>query len=71
VILNTNDFKSSSTSSMGHAMAVGAKPGQVLVDVLNPGMTTYTVGTDGTLDTPVPAQSALVLVPMDQVAQGT
>jgi glycosidase len=71
VVLNTNDFKTSSTSNGGKAMAVGIPPTTVLVDVLNPGNMTYTVGTDGTLNLPVPAQSALILVPQSQVTSGT
>jgi alpha-amylase len=71
VVLNTNDFKTSSTSNSGHTMPVGPMPGTVLVDVLNPGSITYTVGTDGTMNIPVPAQSGLILVPMDQVVSGT
>jgi alpha-amylase len=71
VVLNTNDFKTSSTSSGGKAMKVSAAPGKVLVDVLGTGHTTYTVGTDGTLNLAVPAQSGLILVPQDQVVSGT
>jgi alpha-amylase len=71
VVLNTNDFKTSSTSNDGHTMPVLAQPGEVLVDVLNPGSTTYTVGTDGTMNLAVPAQSAVVLVPKSQLGGGT
>ena len=52
-------------------MPVGAKPGSVLVDVLSASHTTYTVGTDGTMNLTVPAQSGMILVPQDQVVSGT
>jgi alpha-amylase len=71
VVLNTNDFQSSATSNMGTTMAVGVMPGTVLVDVLSPGHTTYTVGTDGTMNLTVPAQSGMILVPDNQVVSGT
>jgi alpha-amylase len=68
IVLNTNDFKTSSTSNGGHTMAVGAAPGSVLVDVLNPGNMTYTVGSDGTLNLAIPAQTGAILVPQSQLA---
>lgn len=71
VVMNTNDFKSSSTSNAGHTMSVGAGPGKVLVDVLSAGHTQYTVGTDGTMNLTVPPQSSMILVPQDQVVSGT
>jgi hypothetical protein len=74
VILNTKcslgtcrGKKTSDTADGANAMKVGAQPGAVLVDVLNPGNQTFTVGPDGTLKATVPAQHALVLVPQEQV----
>jgi alpha-amylase len=66
VVLNTNDNKSSTTGDV-NAMPVTAPPGTVLVDVLDPSQTTYTVAADGTLRMQVPAQSASILIPQDQV----
>ncbi|HEY1957537.1 MAG TPA: alpha-amylase family glycosyl hydrolase [Polyangiaceae bacterium] len=66
VVLDTNANKSSSTGDV-NAMAVSAAPGTVLVDVLDPAQTQYTVAADGTLRMQVPAQSASILVPQDQV----
>jgi hypothetical protein len=48
-------------------MQLTAAPGTVLVDVLDPAHTTYTVATDGTLRMQVPAQSGSILIPQDQV----
>jgi hypothetical protein len=45
---------------------VTAAPGTVLVDVLDTTQT-FTVATDGTLRIQVPAQSAFVLVPQNQM----
>jgi glycosidase len=70
IVLNTNDFKSSSTSVGGHTMPVGAKAGTVLVDVLGTSHTTYTVGGGGTMNISVPPQSAVILVPSSQVVAG-
>ncbi len=66
VVLNTNDNKSSSTGDV-NAMPVTAPPGTVLVDILDPSQTTHTVAADGTLRMQVPAQSASILIPQDQV----
>lgn len=66
VVLNTNDQKSSSTGD-ATAMAVSAPPGTVLVDVLDPAQTEYTVAGDGTLRIQVPAQSGLILIPQAEV----
>ncbi len=71
VVLNTNDFQSSSTSHLGNTMAVGAAPGTVLVDVLSPSHATHTVGTDGTMNLTVPAQSGMILIPQSQLVSGT
>jgi alpha-amylase len=71
IVLNTNDFQSSSTSIGGHTMPVGAKPGSVLVDVLSTNHATYTVGTDGTMNITVPQQSGMILIPQPQVVSGT
>jgi glycosidase len=66
VIVNTNGSKSSSTGDV-NAMKVTASPSTVLVDVLDPMMHQYTVASDGTLRIQVPAQSALVLIPQNQI----
>ncbi len=66
VVLNTNANKSSTTGDVS-AMQLTAPPGTVLVDVLDPAQTTYTVASDGTLRMQVPAQSASILIPQDQV----
>ncbi len=66
VVLNTNANKSSTTGDV-NAMAVTAAPNTALVDVLDPAQTTYAVASDGTLRVQVPAQSAMILVPQDQV----
>jgi glycosidase len=70
VVMNTNEQKpSSSTSSGAGALAVSAAPGTVLVDVLDPNLTTYPVDAAGTLRLAVNKQSALVLVPQEQVVR--
>jgi hypothetical protein len=66
VVLNTNAGKSSTTGDT-NAMQLTAAPNTVLVDVLDPAQTTYTVAADGTLRMQVPAQSASILIPQDQV----
>lgn len=74
VVLNTKcslptcrGKKTSNTADGANVMKVGALPGTVLVDVLNPERQQFTVGADGTLKVTVPAQRALILVPQDQV----
>ncbi len=66
VVLNTNANKSSTTGDV-NAMTVTAAPNTALVDVLDPAQTAYAVASDGTLRVQVPAQSAMILVPQDQV----
>ena len=66
IVLNTNDFKSSTTADT-NAMMTTAPPNTVLVDVLDPQQTQYTVAADGTLRMQVPAQSASILIPQNQV----
>jgi glycosidase len=66
VVLNTNALKSSTTGDV-NAMSVTVAPNTVLVDVLDPAQTTYTVGSDGTLRMQVLAQSASILIPQNQV----
>jgi glycosidase len=66
VVLNTNGFKSSSTSNAGTVMQTTA-PAGTLVDVLDPMQATYPVGADGKLQVSVPAQQAMILVPQGQV----
>jgi alpha-amylase len=66
VILNTNATKSSTTGDVT-AMAVTAAPNTVLVDVLDPAQTNYTVASDGTLRVQVPAQTGMLLIPQSQL----
>ena len=67
VVLNTNDFKSSSTSNGSSVMQTTAPAGTTLVDVLDPAQATYPVGGTGQLQVNVPAQKAMILVPQSQV----
>jgi alpha-amylase len=68
VVLNTNDFKSSSTSAGGAVMKTTVAGGTVLTDVLDPKLATYTVLPDQTLPiSPVAPQQGMVLVPANQV----
>jgi glycosidase len=66
VVLNTNDFKTSSTSAGTSVMKIG-RTGGTLVDVLDPALATYPVGADGSLKLSPAAQAAMVLVPQEQV----
>jgi alpha-amylase len=70
VVLNTNGRKASVTNdAAGGAMKLSAKPGSVLVDVLDPAFAKYPVGADGTLRVKVDAQRAVVLVPEADVVR--
>jgi alpha-amylase len=71
VVLNTNDFKTSSTSSGSTLMQTTAPAGTTLVDVLDPAQATYSVDASGHLQASVPAQKAMILVPQSQVGQGS
>jgi glycosidase len=71
VVLNANDFKTSSTSNTGATMQTSAPGGTTLVDVLDPAQATYAVDGAGQLQVSVPAQSAKILVPQAQVVGGT
>jgi glycosidase len=68
VVLNTNAKKASTTADGAKPMTVGAKPGTVLVDVLDPasGPATATVDAQGAVRLTVQPQRALVLVPQEQ-----
>jgi glycosidase len=70
VVLNTNDFKTSSTSNAGTVMQTTAPPASTLVDVLDPAQATYPVDATGHVQVSVPAQKAMILVPEGQVVQG-
>jgi alpha-amylase len=70
VVLNTNDFKTSSTSNGPVVMQTTAPAGVTLVDVLDPAHGTYAVDASGQLQVSVAAQTAKILVPQDQVVQG-
>lgn len=67
VVLDTNDFKSSSTSNGSSVMQTSQPAGTTLVDVLDPMQATYVVGPGGALRVTVPAQKAMILVPQSQV----
>jgi glycosidase len=67
VVLNTNGRKPKSTANANGAMKVSAKPGTVLVDVLDPAGTTFTVSQDGTVRVTLDAQSGRILIPQEQV----
>ena len=47
-----------------------SRPSTTLVDILNPMGQTISVDATGTVNVSVPAQSAMILVPSDQVVQG-
>jgi glycosidase len=66
IVFNTNDFKSSTTADT-NAMMTTAPPNTVLVDVLDPQQTQYTVAADATLRMQIPAQSASILIPQNQI----
>lgn len=66
VVMNTNGRKSSSATTK--KLALGA--GTVLVDVMDPAQSTFTVAADGTVNVAVEKQSARVLVPQAQVGAG-
>jgi glycosidase len=66
VVVNSNARKASSTSNGTTLMQV-ARAGATLVDVLDPMRTQYSVDGSGNLKVTVPAQSAMLLVPADQV----
>jgi glycosidase len=70
VVLNTNGFKTSSTSYNGTVMPTAAPPSSTLVDVLDPNQATYPVDATGHVQVSVPAQSAMILVPQGQVVSG-
>ncbi len=55
------------TADNGAIMTIGAPAGTTLVDVLSPAGTTYTVDGSQGLNITVPKQSAVVLVPQNQV----
>ena len=66
VVVNTNDFKTSSTSNGGTLMQTNAPPGTTLVDVLDPAKTMFAVDSSGHAQVTVPAQQTRVLVPQEQ-----
>ena len=71
VVLNTNDFKTSSTSNGSTLMQVTAPAGTTLVDaMLDPAQAMYAVDASGHLPGQrAPAQKALILVPQSQVGR--
>jgi alpha-amylase len=71
VVLNTNDFKVSSTSNGSTVMQTSAGAGATLVDVLDPAHGTHATDGSGQLQVSVPPQKAMILVPQSQVAQGS
>ena len=69
-IFNTNKKHPSSPGFDMAPMIVGAAPGTVLVDVLNKGGDSVTVGADGSVTLDLPPLSAVLLVPQSQVQGG-
>jgi alpha-amylase len=67
IVQNTNAFQTSYTANGSSVMKVTAAPGTMLVDVLNAQQSTYSVASDGSLNISLPAQSALILIPSDQI----
>ncbi len=65
VVLNTSSFQRSSA-----ALQTSQPPGTKLVDVADPQQASYDVDGGGKLNASVPLQSAMILVPASQVAQG-
>lgn len=70
VVLNTNDFQTSSTSN-GDAVMQTTLPNTTLVDVLDPQQQTYQTGSDGKLRLSLPKQSGKILIPQGTQPQGT
>ncbi len=67
VVINSNARHPSSTSDGGNVMKLGVKG--KLVDVMDPNLTSYTTGADGTLRLTVPTERAMILVPDSQVVR--
>lgn len=68
VVVNTNDRKDSATADGGKVMKLtGAGVGSVLVDVLAPERTSFSVPASGELRVSVPEQRAMILVPEQEV----
>ena len=67
VVLNTNARKPSVTVDAAGPMKVSAKPGSQIVDVLDPNLQAYVVDPAGAIRLSVPAQRAMVLVPIEDV----
>ncbi|XXX75501.1 alpha-amylase family glycosyl hydrolase [Sorangium sp. So ce134] len=70
VVLNTHPAKRSATRFAGAPMTTELRPGTVLVDVLSPEKTTYSVGANGAVTVELPPVSGALLIPEDQVIQG-
>lgn len=68
VVINSSPSHESSPQFNGMPVKVSAAPGTVLVDVLSPDQSKYTVAGDGGLTIKVAAQSGAVLIPEGQVA---
>ncbi|MFS8069457.1 MAG: alpha-amylase family glycosyl hydrolase, partial [Byssovorax sp.] len=68
VVINASPSHESSPQFNGMPVKVSAAPGTVLVDVLSPDQSKYTVAGDGGLTIKVAAQSGAVLIPEGQVA---
>jgi len=66
VVLNTNSRHASSAGDANTGMKLSVSD-VTLVDVLNPNGGEYKVEADGTLSLELPKQSAVILVPRDQV----
>lgn len=71
VVLNTNGFKTSSTSNGGSVLQTHWPPGTTFVDVLDPAQATYASDGNAQLQVSIPAQKAMILVPQGQVVEGS
>jgi alpha-amylase len=69
MVFNTHQGHASTPGFEGEAMVVSAPPGTVLVDALGDG-TSYTVGSDGTVDISVEPMKAAMLVPEGEYEPG-
>jgi glycosidase len=67
VVMNTSGKKDSVTADGMQVMKVTARPGGVLVDVLDAERKTYTVAANGDLRVTVPKQRSMILVPQAAV----
>jgi alpha-amylase len=70
VLINSHKERDAVPEHMGARMQVSVAPGTVLVDVLSPAKTEYTVAPDRSLGIVIPPIAGAVLVPAGAVVQG-